>query len=81
MDFGNSAGDRAPRTRRAERAGVVWVGVVVWGEGMYGSRTGTTDVARFVTRPVMNPTSLSSNWWRTRMMNTLTSGVKVRKEY
>ena len=61
MDFGNSEGDRAPRIRRAEKVGVVWTGVAVWGEGVHGSRTGTTDVARFITRPVMNPTSLSSN--------------------
>lgn len=61
MDFGNSAGDRAPRIRRAGRVGVVPAVVVVWGEVSHGSRTGTTDVARFVTRPVMNPTSLSSN--------------------
>jgi len=61
MDFGNSAGDRAPRIRQAERVGAVSAGVAVWGEGVYGSRTGTTDVARFITRPVMNPTSLSSN--------------------
>lgn len=61
MDFGNSTGDLAPRVRRAGRTGVVPVVVTVWGDVSHGSRTGTTDVARFVTRPVMNPTSLSSN--------------------
>lgn len=40
-----------------ERVGAVWIGVVGQGEGVYGSRMGTTDVARFITQPVMNPTS------------------------